>query len=58
MTCKAVEAREREGLFLFGIGIGDARVAKSYRNSQVLTAVKDLPRAVLGIVERVMGGGA
>jgi len=37
-VCRQAEAREKEGLIVFGIGINDKRVAKFYRNSQVLTA--------------------
>ena len=56
MTCKTIEARERDGMFLFGIGIGEKRVANFYRNAEVLESVKDLPRAIMAIVEKVLFG--
>jgi len=55
-ACKTIEAREREGMILFGIGIGEKRVRHFYKNADVLESVGDLPRAVMGIVEKVMLG--
>ena len=55
-VCKAIEAKEGEGMFLFGIGIGEKRVKQFYKNAEVLESVGDLPRAVFGIVERIAGG--
>ena len=52
-VCKAIEAKEGEGMFLFGIGIGEKRVRHFYKNAEVLESVGDLPRAVFGIVERI-----
>ena len=54
-VCKAIEAKEGEGMFLFGIGIGEKRVRQFYKNAEVLESVGDLPRAVFGIVERMVG---
>ena len=54
-VCKTIEAREGEGMFLFGIGIGEKRVKQFYKNAEVLESVDDLPRAVFGIVERMVG---
>jgi cobalamin biosynthesis protein CobT len=53
-TCKQIEARESEGVFLFGLGLGEDRVRGFYRNADVLKTVEDLPNVVLGIVERVL----
>src|SRR5579862_2036340 len=53
-VCKTIEAKEREGMILFGIGIGEKRVRQFYKNADVLESVGELPRAVMGIVERVM----
>ena len=55
LTCKQIEARESEGLFLFGLGIGEERVRQFYKNADVITTVSELPKAVLGIVEHVLG---
>ena len=52
-VCKMIEAREGEGMFLFGIGIGEKRVRHFYKNAEVLESIGDLPRAVFGIVERI-----
>ena len=54
LVCKQIEAREAEGLFLFGLGIGEERVRKFYKNADVLKSVADLPKTVLGIVEQVL----
>ncbi len=54
MVCKAIEAKESDGMFLFGIGIGEERVRQFYTNAEVLKSVCDLPGVVLGIVERVL----
>ena len=54
-VCKAIEAKEGDGMFLFGIGIGEKRVKQFYKNAEVLESVGDLPRAVFGIVERIAG---
>ena len=51
---KAAEHREREGLFLCGIGIQSPRVREFYRNAEVLNEIGDLPQAVLGIVEKIL----
>jgi cobalamin biosynthesis protein CobT len=53
-TCKQIEAREDEGLFLFGLGIGEERVRQFYRKAAVLHKVEELPAVVLGIVERTL----
>jgi cobalamin biosynthesis protein CobT len=53
-TCKQVEAREKEGLFLFGVGIMQQEVQKFYKNNAVLQNVEDIPKAVLGIVEHIL----
>ena len=52
-ACKSIEAREKDGMVLFGIGIGEKRVRQFYKNAEVLESVGDLPRAVFGIVEKV-----
>lgn len=54
LACKQIEQRERDGLFLFGVGIGCDRVAKFYKNNHVIKAVADLPKTVLGVVEHVL----
>jgi cobalamin biosynthesis protein CobT len=54
-VCKRAEAKEKEGLFLVGLGITQERVREFYRNAAVINAVEELPRAVLGIVEAVLG---
>lgn len=54
LVCKQIEAREQEGLFLFGLGIGEERVRKFYKNADVINSVADLPKTVLGIVEHVL----
>jgi cobalamin biosynthesis protein CobT len=53
LTCKQVEARERDGMFLWGLGIGP-RVRDFFKNADVLNDVDDLPEATLGIVEHVL----
>jgi len=53
-VCKRAEAKEREGLFLVGLGITQERVREFYKNAVVINAVEELPRAVLGIVEAVL----
>lgn len=52
-ACKTIEARERDGLVLFGIGIGEKRVKQFYKNADVLDSIGDLPRAVFRIVEHI-----
>lgn len=52
--CKQIEAREKEGLFLFGIGIGEKLVEKFFKHSHILSRIEDLPPCVLGIVEHVL----
>ncbi|MEI6234773.1 MAG: hypothetical protein WCT04_17100 [Planctomycetota bacterium] len=52
-VCKSIEAKEHEGMILFGIGIGEKRVRQFYKNAELLDSVGDLPRAVFAIVERV-----
>ena len=54
LTCRSVEAREDEGLFLFGIGIGNERVKDFYKNAGVYNEIGDLPKIVLGQVEYVL----
>lgn len=41
MICQTIETREREGMYLFGIGIGEKRVKNFYKNADVLGSVKD-----------------
>ena len=53
-VCKLAERREREGLFLCGIGIRTPRVSEFYKNAEVLKDIGGLPKAVLGIVERIL----
>lgn len=52
--CKQIEAREKDGLYLFGIGIGEELVKKFYKHAHVLKDIQDLPTCVLGIVEHVL----
>ncbi len=52
-VCKTIEAKEHDGMILFGSGIGEKRVRQFYKNAEVLESVGDLPRAVFGIVERI-----
>ena len=52
--CKQIEAREKENLFLFGIGIGEELVKKFFKHSHILNKIEDLPTCVLGIVEHVL----
>ena len=54
-VCKRAEAHQENGLFLIGLGIAVKRVREFYRNAVVLNAVDGLPKAVLGIVESVLG---
>ncbi len=54
--CRTLEAREDEGVFLHGIGIGVERVREFYRNAEVIQEVAELPGAVVGVVERVLVG--
>jgi len=42
-ACKVIEAKEHEGMILFGIGIGEKRVRQFYKNADVLGSVGDLP---------------
>jgi len=53
-NCKAIEAFEKDGLFLFGLGIDSEKVGEYFKNHEVLNDVKDLPKAVLSIVEHVL----
>ena len=55
VVAKSAEAREREGMFLCGLGIQTARVREFYKNAEVLKDIEGLPKAVLGIVERILG---
>jgi cobalamin biosynthesis protein CobT len=57
VTAKRIETCEGDGLHLAALGIGEERVRRYYKNSEVLSSVGDLPTAVLGIVERAMSGG-
>lgn len=52
--CKQIEAREKDGLFLYGVGIGEKMVEKFFKHSHVLNDVDGLPACVLGIVEHVL----
>lgn len=52
-VCKTIEAKEHEGMTLFGIGIGEDRVRHFYKNAEVLKSVGELPRAVFKIVEGI-----
>jgi hypothetical protein len=54
-VCRHADSRAREGLHLAAIGIGEERVKEFYANAAVLRDVADLPRAVLWIVERILG---
>lgn len=54
MVCKQVEAREKEGLFLFGLGIGKPHVKRFFKHAPVIMDVAELPAAVLEIVENVL----
>ena len=52
---RIIESREDEGMFLFGIGIGEEdRIKRFYRNADVYREAGDLPKIVLGLVEHVL----
>lgn len=55
-VCRALEAREGDGVHLCGIGIGEERVKTFYRNAEVIMEVEELPGALVGVVERVLVG--
>jgi hypothetical protein len=51
--CRQVEAREREGLFLFGVGM-DEKVGDYFAHSSILDKIESLPKTMLGVVEHVL----
>jgi cobalamin biosynthesis protein CobT len=53
-VAKLAEAKEKEGMYLYGLSIAEERTREFYGNAEVLSKVEDLPKAVLSIVERVM----
>ncbi|MEI6235974.1 MAG: hypothetical protein WCT04_23210 [Planctomycetota bacterium] len=53
-VCKSIESREKDGMVLFGIGIGEKRVRQFYKGAAVLASVGELPRAVFEVVEQTL----
>ena len=53
-VAKKAEALEKDGMFLYGLGIGEVRVKEFYKHHSILNEVKDLPVATLDIVEYIL----
>lgn len=56
LVCKHVEAFEKDGMFLWGIGCKSDRVKAFFKNSSVLQDVNDLPGAALDAIEEILVG--
>jgi cobalamin biosynthesis protein CobT len=53
-VAKLAESKEKEGMYLYGVGIGEERVKEFYKYSSVLNEVSELPKVTLDIVEHIL----
>jgi cobalamin biosynthesis protein CobT len=53
-VAKKAEALEKDGMYLYGLGIGEVRVKEFYKHHSILNEVKDLPVVTLDIVEYIL----
>jgi cobaltochelatase CobT len=53
-VAKLAEAKEKEGMYLYGVGIGEERVKEFYKYASVLNEVSELPKVTLDIVEHIL----
>lgn len=53
-VCKKAEALEKDGMYLYGLGIGEERVREFYKHASVLNEVDELPVVTLEIVEHIL----
>lgn len=50
---KQIESKEDEGLFLFALGM-DSKVKEFFKNYEILDNIEALPKAMLGVVEKIL----
>lgn len=53
-VCRHLERFENKGMFLYGVGVGEAATAEFYKNAYTINDVSDLPKVTLGLVENVL----